>query len=754
MPANGIRYDRWWNHGAYENVFKLGLGGMAFPFGDELLDSLWAYSWGMAGAHLGDASNKLVATGVPMSAAPGISRFWNVDATNGAKLLTWENFFLDRDTTMPVSAQLELYPNGDFIARSNNVERLYRRVNPDDWDDDGIPNDEDDEPLIASEPAFGPHQELPPDANTNAYYWVDIVVSNASSIVTFTGDGASALPDPSFIARPGETNRVTLLIGKVYNVTSRMPISCVGRSSAEIEVWQESPTRLSFLWPVTLEAVAMRDGLSFAMTVTPDCLGGIFVWTNSCCSISSSGWTFTYSCNGTCHCTGCCALGCYTYESFSLPASGGSCGCSAAGGPWSTDEIDDDGPYVGGASATFSKSVVIFEDSYESAPDVWVGRHSTTTELHCVAHGGPYGGRVRFEVLGAARLNSLSGPSIPFERDVSAGMRVEFSVVYEGAAPSASADDIVATATFTENVDGAEPEATTNTLTSVKVELTTIYVAPENPCAHRHVYGVGEKIRFDVSPSLSCMTMQVVKADTSDNLTVYDTFGGEFSVPAGGTNTYTCPAVGTTPDITISHPDAEFHPDMSIVEPQFVVTTNATGVGWFWPGEVAMGTLRTVNCIGPMTVSFQGVKVVEIPCTNAVQPTGYFDSTNYTGDLSHTSDAGAGWVHRIGVGNYWTVDNAGRSMPYSNWSSGQLVWKIPIGWKRMMYDGDDIARAEEADHALYDDDKSRPLLIGDSEDAYTQIFMIAPSGESSVQKFGYRLTRSRWSFSGEVIKIQ
>ena len=212
---------------------------------------------------------------------------------------------LNRDTNTPVSAQLELYPNGDFIARSNNVESIYRRINPDDWDDDGIPNAEDDEPLITSEPTFGPQQELPQGANSNAYYWVDIVVLNASALVTFTGDGESSLADPSFIARPGETNRVLLLIGKTYHAESRMTITCVGWSSAEIEVRQESPTSLSVLWPVTIETVQMRDGLSFAMTVIPDCLGGGFTWTNSCCSISSSGGnTFTYSCNDTCHCTG------------------------------------------------------------------------------------------------------------------------------------------------------------------------------------------------------------------------------------------------------------------------------------------------------------------------------------------------------------------------------------------------------------------------------------------------------------------
>ena len=502
MPANGIRYDRWWNHGAYEDVFRLGLGGMAFPLGDELLDSLWVYSWGIAGSRLGDTANRLVATGVPMSAAPGISRFWSGDAPNGAKLLTWENFFLNRDTATPVSAQLELYPSGNFIARSNNVERFYRRVNPDDWDDDGIPNDEDDEPLIACEPAFGPHQELPQGANTNAYYWVDIVVSNASSLVMFTGDGASALPDPSFIASTGETNRVTLLIGKSYHVTSRMPLSCVGQSSTAIEVWQDSPTSLSFLWPVTIEAVGMRDGLSFAMTVTPDCLGGGFTWTNSCCAISSSGWTFTYSCNDACHCTGCCAMGYYGYESYCLSAYGGWCGCSSYGEhDERPNEEDDDGPYAGGASATFSKDAVIFEDGYWNTPSEWIGRHSTTTELHCVVHGGPYGGHVRFEVLDAARLNPISGPSIPFERDVLPGKRVEFSVIYEGVSPSASADDIVAIATFTENADGAVPEATTNTLTSVKVDLEADYVAPENSSQHRHIYGVGERIKCCHQPA-------------------------------------------------------------------------------------------------------------------------------------------------------------------------------------------------------------------------------------------------------------
>jgi len=757
MPTNGIRYDKWWKRGAYEDVFRLDLGGMTFPLVDELLSSFWVYSWGMAGAHLGTASNRLVATGTPMSAVPGLSQFWSAALPDGARRLTWQDFALNRDTNNLVSAQLELFPNGDFIARSNEVMRVYRRVNPDDWDDDGDPNETDADPYVAGESTFGPEQQLPEGANSNAYCWVDLVVSGAASLVTFSGNGASNLSDPSFIALPGETNRVLLLIGKEYHVSSRMPICCVGRSDYAIEVSQESPTSLSIIWPVTIEPVAMRSGESFSMSVVPDFLGGGFTWTNCCCSISSSGNSFTYSCDENCHCTGCAALGYYAYEGFTLPAHGGSCGCgetSGPGGDW-IEEEDDPAPHAAAASASFSKSAVIFEDGYWNTPSNWVGRHSTTTELHCVAYGGPNGGHVRFEITGENKLERVSGSALPVEQDVGSGKMIDFTITYKGQLPSSAAEDIVVTTTFTENAEGATPSSSQSKLTSVKVELEAIYVAPENTNQNRHVYGVGEKVKFLVTPNLSEIEMSVDKADSTDNVTAYDTFGGELQVNAGGdVNVYTCPASDTTPDITISFTDAEHHPSMTVVEPQYVITPVATRTGTFWPGDVVMGTLCTSNYIGPMTVSFRGVKMVEIPCTNAVSPSGYFSTTNFDGNLTHSFDAGAGVAKRIGEGNYWTIDSAGRDTPYANWSAGQLTWKIPIGWKRMLYDDDNIGSAEEVDYALYDDDKSRPLLIGNSEDAYTQIFTILSSGESSVEKFGYRLSRSRWSFSGEVIKIQ
>ena len=38
----------------------------------------------------------------------------------------------------PIKFLFEMqFANGDFMTRSNNVETVCRRVNPDDWDGDG-----------------------------------------------------------------------------------------------------------------------------------------------------------------------------------------------------------------------------------------------------------------------------------------------------------------------------------------------------------------------------------------------------------------------------------------------------------------------------------------------------------------------------------------------------------------------------------------------------------------------------------------
>ena len=134
-----------------------------------------------------------------------------------------------------LNAQIELRRNGDFVTRSNNVERVYRRViepnpigpgNPEDPDNPGMP--------VCP---YGPVQDLSVIQETNAYCWVDIVVNNADARVRFEGDGASNLSDPSFAAKAGETNHVVILIGKTYKVTCDMPFTVVAKSDPSIQEW-------------------------------------------------------------------------------------------------------------------------------------------------------------------------------------------------------------------------------------------------------------------------------------------------------------------------------------------------------------------------------------------------------------------------------------------------------------------------------------------------------------------------------------
>ena len=103
--------------------------------------------------------------------------------------------------------------------------------------------------------------------------------------------------------------------------------------------------------------------------------------------------------------------------------------------------------------------------------------------------------------------------------------------------------------------------------------------------------------------------------------------------------------------------------------------------------------------------------------------------------------------------SHWTTDNAGSDRVYSNWFPGSLVWRIPIGWVRRMPEGSDRDLAFEPDRERMWDRTSRPLLIGGSEDAYRQVFEIDADGTASVQKFGYKLERGRWDFTGTIIHI-
>ncbi len=493
IPLDARTVGTWHQTDAHDAVAKASLDE-PFPLGGQIVTSLWAHVWGKARPQLRNASNELIAIGTPMFARRGVSRLWTATTPSNTVLLTWQNFFFKGERSKKqeasadgqhstvaadeteeedrnrhassllsapspfhfsrVSAQLEIFHDGSFVARSNAIARAYRRVNPDDWDGDGIPNAEDDNPRVAAEsPRFGPRQSLPQGAHTNNYYWVDLVVQDADALVSFAGDAPSNLPDPSFVARAGETNRVALLIGKNYAVRCLLPATVVGKSDPEVVVgWDNA--RTTVCWPVRFKYVdavlpsALREarrrtraaGRGGAMPrVVPTHLhGGVYAGAeNFCCWEPALDGTPIFACDGACGCGGC-STGdmTFTLEGYAFTFGGWSCTCPRL---------------------------------LPNAP-------------------GDGGGR-----------------PLPFECELRPFERVEFTNTYRAVRPSGGEGDIVVTATFEENGTG-ETRASEDRATAVRVELRAAQIAVGNACLNRHKFGVNERVNCYQTPSSPSVT--------------------------------------------------------------------------------------------------------------------------------------------------------------------------------------------------------------------------------------------------------
>ena len=589
---------------------------------------------------------------------------------------------------------------------------------------------------------------LPSTSNSNAYYTVDIVADDHAHIV-FTGDGLSDLPDPDFWALPGETNRVKLLMGKSYVANANVDISCIGASDSEAVVSNVSERAISVVRPVRVTAME-GNGLGFLMRVNPSNLNGAFSWTNSCCSITGNGSEFWYVHTGVCTCGGCYAVGVYRYEGYSMSCFGGYCDCPHYRDEWPHNQEDDE-PYAEGISISFSAPAVIYEDAYENNPTSTVPRRSTQSTLSCVVHGGESGGTARFNIVNASKIDSVEG-YLPDSVFIPPMQKLEFDVCYEGNEPSVSADDVVVTGTFTPR-NGGTTLTDSDTLTSIRLSMTAVYEAPENPCTNRHVYGVGEKVRFDVVPKLSDLTLLTVIHDVR-SVYHYESFEGASSVNGSEARCYICPiAADFDPQIKVQYNGVEYMPLIEFVEPQMVVTT---GASWgynadatlftpntrCWPdGEVGEACLVTTNYIGPMHVSFQGIAVSELPCSVEDVVTGCFTNGH---NKTHTRDAGAGKAYYVGEHNFWFVDAAVSKRPEYNWApDSTLSWNIPIGWHRKAEDALDRYDVYGPDYEYQGESDTRPLIVGGVIDRYKQVRHIDGNGLFRTDKYGHWTSRSR-----------
>ena len=745
MPTNAALVGNWHVHGASSSFGnnRIDFGDWRFPLGtnNATFSSFWYFVDGRIRPTPKDAVREICAVGVPMSAVPGQSRLWRLDGDDGSRILTWENFFLGGDTNCPVNAQIVLWPNGDFITRSNEVETVCRRVNPDDWDDDGNHNERDANPTIYDGDLFGVANALPPNANHDAYYWLDLSVTGLLDCATIrvTCDGPSDLGDHLIVARTNEVCHVPLLAGATYAVDSSLPIDYSAVSTEYAEIVTNAENHLTVSLPLELSLVRMQmrsagsainyGAASSPINVYPSiiaCLGG-------CCSRQVVDGMLQWSCSLTCTCGG----GHHSIETTALWegysklfVGYASCGCwEDAPDPTPTPS---DGPYAASVSANFSKDAVIFEDAYENMPGEWVSRRSTATMLTISANGGTNGAVLSVSATNLGKLQKNSGPTFPAHSvSVPARQSITYAMNYVGQSASDTADDIEVVATLTDNVTG---ESITNDCqaTSVRLELAAVYEAPENSCTNRHIYGVGEKVKCKHIPQASSLSWDIVGLEYNNNLLVGDDCDCilEFSYIAA-----------EVPNLRASCDGAEYSPELALIEPTDIECRHVEWDGFRGAIGVAGGFGMNLDLyVLPMTVSFQGIDMVEEPCNVVIPPTGYYASTNFNGELSHTLDAQAGWWNHVKQGNRWTLDNAFANVRYPPWSDGVLHWKIPVAWYQRFAD-EQYSWPRNSLEAL-----RRRMAASES---YLQTFTMTEGGTITISKFGHGISRT----TNDVIRL-
>ena len=709
---------------------------------------------------LGDATGGTPVVPVNGQDARSPSLFWHAATPSNTLVMTWQGGLCARSHTNQVDFQAELFNDGSVDYRYADRAEHFSASLPFDLDGDGLENSVDPEPFTAGPDAHGTNAEWynkvcsnvleavatscdPPGGgtrscasvdltwregvNSNAYYFVDVVAGRGPTPIYFTGDRDSRLGNPVVVARAFETNRVPLLIGIDYSVTSDTPFAVsfpVDYMYPAIET--NEPCRARIRWPLNFvftESIGESNRV-YAVTVEPYDPGGVFEWGDSgggvpmrggssgCSCVSygiNSAW---FTCSSTCTCeSGCSAHGSYLLEAASFSVEGGECRCGfddpPPDSPPSSHEPDDP-PSL---TITFSKSAVIFEDAYENEPGVTMPRRSTRVRLTIDAYGGAQGGTLWLTESNMGKLTAITGGvSLPHSQNLAAGQSYHASGVYEGLEPSDFLGDVGAFGTLTE-IGTGHLVSDSNCATVVKMVFTPDFLI--NNSEHRHVIGVNERAQCTWVPTTANLDVTAVSGTTSE------VFGNRY---------YRAPLVGAIPNLIAHIGDVAYNIGIRVLEPNGVIARNPVAYDYGIPTNEAGGAgMELTLTILPTNVSFMGIAVQEVP-SDYKDPQGYFTNQYFDFAWSHTTNRGAGVWHNIQTENFFMLDNAemGDWLPRMKpngettedtrygWFDGTMNWLIPVGWNER--------GADEADVPVK------------TFTTYWQSFSMTPEGTLKVQK--------------------
>ena len=539
------------------------------------------------------------------------------------------------------------------------------------------------------------------NVNSRAYYFVDVVASGGPAPIWFHADRDSRLDSPVVVAWGGETNRVPLLIGVEYAVTSTVPFSLTPPEGGYAEVLSSSDRTCTLKWP--LEFSYSARGTGYEVSVGPYDPGGTIAWERTALldpfdigggvrllsSLSPSGCVFTtgersltFTC-AHCSCAGCSVSGRFSLEGTCHDLGSFCCSCVY-------DPQDEDEP-GGGESASstpdspsvdvrFSQPSVIFEDAYANSSTETVGKRSTSTTVEIEAYGGADGGVVVVSMANPDKLECTSGPSLPTSFMVGPYSHRKISLDYQGNRASGFEDDIVVTAQISDSSSSAS-------VTAVKIDLRPNVSIDGIPC--RHVIGVRESVAITWEPHSVSLSMN---ASQDEELLLLDNIWH-----------YRAPLVKTSPHLVATCQGLSFPLNVEIKEPEYIFVRSAEAFDYAVAENVAGGAgMELALYVCPTNVSFMGIAVQEVP-SDYRDPWGYFNHAAFQTLWSHTRARSAGMWHDIQIGNLFMYDVAemGDVLPCmtsggvivengeSSWIAGGMNWMIPVGWNEIGSDDDD-----------------------------------------------------------------
>ena len=716
LASNAVRNAVWHLAGGHSAFNRYNLG-WSFPLGENTYDHIIAFQEGSVFHNPRDEYPLFRLYDGVLSFVPGYSDFWSlIDDKRG--VFTWHNVVPYDKTNEVVSVQLEIIKNGDFTIRSNELENVYRRINPDDWDNDGWANEVDNAPKSYDGDFFGVASPLPEGALESAYYWVDLCVTGVidTATVRVTCDGPSDLGDHVIIARTNEVFRVPLLKGAYYDIESTLPMIVVNQSSDNIEVscndcWEYHHPSVSHHYLSVSYYVDFwleNNGNLCELKSSENIGAAVSEVTGACCMADITPLGFRWCCNESCNCGGeheHYLNGLVSWEGYTTwLGSWVYCTCMVG------DAVETDGGAKIGVS--FLKDTIIFENSYTNSQNDIVSCKSTINTLGVSAYGGQYGGTIELNMEGDdGRLAWHDGDIFISPIEIAAGERIELRIDYTAYKRSLTKNDIKARMRFIENFTGAIV-SDEDTMTAVQVEVEPLVTIGN--FFNRHIVGIGEKILLNILP------VGVPFSLTTDGV-------GEISTLNGNT-TYEAPYCSEETSLFVSIGDSKYGSRITIIEPSGVMVRRATEIRYSDAvnGQAGWAGMSLELYIVPSKVSFYGLSFCEWPQPiGEILPTGYFTNSVFSEIWYHTKDMGAGeWQVCPMQSNFFMEDKAfcGAGFP-GGWSDGTITWKIPVAWG-------------------YRDNSSEGYYYKKFGDPYYQIFTINGNGVFRISKLGRWVERA------------